>query len=182
MNGAAVIFLGLLAFGCLHIRTPGFLPWQWLIVITGIITLFAAVAFWMFFPDSPTHAWFLTPEERVEVVVRIRDNQAGVENKTFKREQWGPSYHPGFCSTVSLKSHVTSGPSKPSRTLKPGFLRYLPLARKSSALSPVPYQSLSFSFSFLNRTIWNSVRPSHSAGCAHLLTRPCSSLTSARSS
>jgi ACS family allantoate permease-like MFS transporter len=87
MNGVGVIFLGLLAFGCAHIQTPDFEPWQWLVTITGILTLVTSILFWLFFPDSPTNAWFLTPEERAKVVIRIRDNQAGVENKTFKKEQ-----------------------------------------------------------------------------------------------
>ena len=41
-----------------------------------------------YFPDSPQTAWFLTPEERVMAVKRIRSNQSGVENKHFKREQY----------------------------------------------------------------------------------------------
>ena len=40
-----------------------------------------------FFPDSPTTAYFLTPEERVQAVQRIKINQAGVENKYWKRQQ-----------------------------------------------------------------------------------------------
>lgn len=40
-----------------------------------------------FFPDSPTTAYFLTAEERVAAVKRIKSNQAGVENKQWKREQ-----------------------------------------------------------------------------------------------
>ena len=40
-----------------------------------------------FFPDSPANAWFLTPEERVIAIERIKVNQAGVENKHFKKEQ-----------------------------------------------------------------------------------------------
>lgn len=80
-------------------------------IITGIITLVVAVLFWcvaspsgcigifqgshlgliaiarFFFPDSPANAWFLTAEERVVAVERIKVNQAGVENKHFKKEQ-----------------------------------------------------------------------------------------------
>ncbi|TFY71367.1 hypothetical protein EVG20_g1640 [Dentipellis fragilis] len=87
MNGVAIIVLGFLGFGVLHIHTGKFLPWQWLVIITGIMTLIVAVCFWLFFPDSPTTAWFLTPEERVTAVQRIRVNQAGVENKVWKRDQ-----------------------------------------------------------------------------------------------
>ena len=56
-------------------------------IITGLITVVTAVLYWFLFPDSPTNAWFLTPEERVKAVIRIKENQTGVENKTFKRDQ-----------------------------------------------------------------------------------------------
>ncbi|TDL27046.1 MFS general substrate transporter [Rickenella mellea] len=87
MNGTAQIISGFISFGSLHIHTPGFMPWQWLMIITGFLTLATAVAYWFFFPDSPTNAWFLTKEERVIAVNRIKVNQTGVENKHFKIDQ-----------------------------------------------------------------------------------------------
>ncbi|KAJ7510161.1 major facilitator superfamily domain-containing protein [Mycena galericulata] len=88
MNGFAVIFLGFVAFGVLHTNTHNFMPWQWLMIITGLITLVTSVLFWFFFPDSPTTARFLTVEERILAVERIKVNQAGVENKHWKRSQF----------------------------------------------------------------------------------------------
>ncbi|KAJ7100458.1 MFS general substrate transporter [Mycena epipterygia] len=87
MNGTAQIIVSFISFGTLHIRTSGFEPWQWLMIITGILTLITSVCFWFFFPDSPTNAWFLTPQERVVAVMRLKENQTGVENKHFKKEQ-----------------------------------------------------------------------------------------------
>ncbi|KAJ7871730.1 major facilitator superfamily domain-containing protein [Mycena leptocephala] len=81
----AQIISGFISFGTLHIKTSKFEPWQWLMVITGILTLFTSVSFWFFFPDSPTNAWFLTPAERVVAVMRLKENQTGVENKLFKK-------------------------------------------------------------------------------------------------
>ncbi|KAH8092231.1 MFS general substrate transporter [Cristinia sonorae] len=88
MNGSAQIISGFISFGTLHIHTGGFEPWQWLMIITGALTLATAVAYWFLFPDSPTNAWFLTPEERAIAVARIKDNQTGIENKHFKIEQF----------------------------------------------------------------------------------------------
>ncbi|THH17122.1 hypothetical protein EW146_g3645 [Bondarzewia mesenterica] len=88
MNGVAIIVLGFVSFGVLHTHTTKFMPWQWLMVITGLITLVTAIVFWFFFPDSPTSAWFLTPAERVLAVQRIKVNQSGLENKHFKRDQF----------------------------------------------------------------------------------------------
>ncbi|KZT19109.1 MFS general substrate transporter [Neolentinus lepideus HHB14362 ss-1] len=87
MNGTAQIISGFLSFGALHIKTKGFEPWQWLMIITGALTLITAVAYWFLFPDSPTTAWFLTTDERANAVRRIKENQTGVENKHFKKEQ-----------------------------------------------------------------------------------------------
>ncbi|KAJ7909279.1 MFS general substrate transporter [Mycena leptocephala] len=87
MNGTAQIISGFISFGTLHIKTSHFEPWQWLMIITGILTLITSVSFWFFFPDSPTNAWFLTPQERAIAVMRIQENQTGVENKSFKKAQ-----------------------------------------------------------------------------------------------
>ncbi|CAE6462461.1 unnamed protein product [Rhizoctonia solani] len=88
MNGTAQIISGFLSFGVLHIETRGFAPWQWFFIITGAITLATAAAYFMWFPDSPATAWFLSPEERVMAIERIKVNQTGVENKVWKKDQF----------------------------------------------------------------------------------------------
>lgn len=88
MNGSAVIILGFIAFGVLHAKTENFEPWQWLMIITGIITLITSVLFWFYFPDSPANAKFLSEEDKRLAVLRIKSNQTGVENKHFKLNQF----------------------------------------------------------------------------------------------
>ncbi|OJT10662.1 hypothetical protein TRAPUB_12823 [Trametes pubescens] len=88
MNGAAIILLGLVAYGTLHIHSTVLQAWQWLMIITGVITLVVAIFFWFFFPDSSATAWFLTPEERIIAIERIKVNQTGIENKRFKKDQF----------------------------------------------------------------------------------------------
>ncbi|KAG4442676.1 hypothetical protein IFR05_001861 [Cadophora sp. M221] len=48
--------------------------WRWLYIVTGCMTLPAGVATYFFLPDTPdtTTAWFLTTEERVLAVERVR--------------------------------------------------------------------------------------------------------------
>lgn len=41
----------------------------------------------MWLPDSPVHAHFLTTEERIAALERVRDDQGGTENKKLKKEQ-----------------------------------------------------------------------------------------------
>jgi len=87
MNGTSQIITGFLSFGVLHTHTSGFEPWQWLMIITGALTLITSICYFLFFPDSPSTAWFLTPEEKVVAIQRIRSNKSGTENKHFKKEQ-----------------------------------------------------------------------------------------------
>ncbi|KAK0461597.1 uncharacterized protein EV420DRAFT_1619153 [Desarmillaria tabescens] len=65
------VISGFISFETLHMKTSSLKAWQWFL-----------------FPDSPTNAWFLTPEERSSAVQRIKENQTGVENKHFKKEQY----------------------------------------------------------------------------------------------
>lgn len=46
------------------------------------------MAWYFFFPDSSTSAWFLTEDERAQAVNRIKGNQTGVENKVWKMNQF----------------------------------------------------------------------------------------------
>jgi hypothetical protein len=56
-------------------------------VITGVLTIIFGVFVWLLFPDSPLHATFLTHEERAQAVLRIKENNSGIENKHFKKHQ-----------------------------------------------------------------------------------------------
>ncbi|KAJ3513869.1 hypothetical protein NMY22_g14914 [Coprinellus aureogranulatus] len=80
--------LGFIAFGLLHVTGTRLMQWQWMMIIMGIVTFLYAIIFLIFFPDSPANARFLSPEERTLAVQRIKVNQAGVENKRWKREQF----------------------------------------------------------------------------------------------
>ncbi|KAG8162148.1 hypothetical protein KVR01_007913 [Diaporthe batatas] len=52
------------------------------------ISLIIGVLFWWLFPDSPMKARFLTTDEKIKVIQRIRSNQSGIETKVWKREQF----------------------------------------------------------------------------------------------
>jgi hypothetical protein len=58
-----------------------------LMIITGAMSIITAVAFFLYFPDSPTTAKFLTQEERIIAIQRVKVNQTGTQNKHFKKEQ-----------------------------------------------------------------------------------------------
>ncbi|KAK7744108.1 Allantoate permease [Cytospora paraplurivora] len=62
--------------------------WQLLFLVIGLFTALVGVAFLYVMPDNQLNARFLTPEERVMAIERIRVNQQGVGNKHFKFYQF----------------------------------------------------------------------------------------------
>ncbi|KAH8890081.1 MFS general substrate transporter [Thozetella sp. PMI_491] len=87
-GNSSPITSGLLSYGVLWIKTGAFAPWKWFMVITGTLTVIYGVLVWIWFPDSPITAHFLTPEERAQAILRIQSNHSGIEQKHFKRHQF----------------------------------------------------------------------------------------------
>ncbi|ORY25069.1 putative membrane transporter [Naematelia encephala] len=88
MNGTAQIFNGLVSFGALHVDKSVIAPWKVYMLITGLMTLIVGVCFWIFIPDNPMTARFLTKEEKIIAIERLRSQSTGVENKIWKKEQF----------------------------------------------------------------------------------------------
>ncbi|OLN96436.1 putative transporter C417.10-like protein 1 [Colletotrichum chlorophyti] len=87
MNGAQQIVGGLLAYCFTNIKSGPLKSWQWLFLAYGIVSVLFGVfvLFWM--PDSPMRAKCFSEDVKKEMVERVRDNQTGIQNKQFKREQ-----------------------------------------------------------------------------------------------
>lgn len=87
MNGAQQVVGGLLAY-CFSLITTGPLgSWQWLFLSYGIISVVFGIFVFFWMPDSPMRAKCFTEQEKLEMVERVRDNQTGIQNRKFKREQ-----------------------------------------------------------------------------------------------
>lgn len=92
-NGLAQMVAGFISYGVA--RAPAktatngvkIAQWQIYMVIVSGLTLTACILFAFFFPDSPTKAKFLTEDEKLIVVKRMKSNQAGIETKVFKWHQ-----------------------------------------------------------------------------------------------
>ncbi|CVL07444.1 related to allantoate permease [Fusarium mangiferae] len=85
-NAIATSFGGLLAYGIAHIG-GALESWRWLFIIFGLITLAWAIVLAIFLPDTPDNARFLDQQQRIDAVDRIRSNQTGMKNNSFKWEQ-----------------------------------------------------------------------------------------------
>ncbi|KAF2104482.1 MFS general substrate transporter [Rhizodiscina lignyota] len=86
-NGVAIIIQALLSYGIGHIKTS-VATWRWFFIIFGILGLAWALVLFLFMPDSPLTAKFLTDDEKIIAVERLRANRTGVANKEFKKNQF----------------------------------------------------------------------------------------------
>ncbi|KAE9373049.1 MFS allantoate transporter-like protein [Stipitochalara longipes BDJ] len=89
-NGFAQIFGGLLAYGIsVGVKKHGSAvePWKIVFLTIGLLTASIGCIFLYFMPDNQLNAKFLSPNERIMAVERIRKNQQGVGNKHFKMYQ-----------------------------------------------------------------------------------------------
>lgn len=87
MNGFQQCVGGLIAYGIAHIHGAALKNWQILFTLLGCITFAWGffVLFWM--PDSPMHAKCFSLEDRLLMAERVRKNETGIQNKTFKKYQ-----------------------------------------------------------------------------------------------
>ncbi|KAL2871195.1 major facilitator superfamily domain-containing protein [Aspergillus lucknowensis] len=85
---ASSIVNGFLSWAVGHIPSSAPLSiWQYLFIITGSVsTLWSIIAF-IFLPDSPMNAFFLTEREKYHAVQRLAENRTGITNSQWKWDQ-----------------------------------------------------------------------------------------------
>jgi ACS family allantoate permease-like MFS transporter len=89
-NGFAQIVGGLVAYGiATGVQKNGseIQPWKIIFLVVGLLTSAVGCIFLYFMPDNQLNARFLTAEEKIMALERIRMNQQGVGNKHFKMYQ-----------------------------------------------------------------------------------------------
>lgn len=78
--------VGAIAYGIsVHAESYSLHGWKILFVVVGLMTVVVGVTFYFHIPDTPAQARFLSDEEKLIVIERIRSNQQGFGNKNFKK-------------------------------------------------------------------------------------------------
>ncbi|KAK8071690.1 major facilitator superfamily transporter [Apiospora saccharicola] len=85
MNGAQQIVGGLLAYCFSLIKTGPLKSWQWLYMAYGIVSVFFGIFVFVWMPDSPMRAKCFSERDKRLMVERVRSNQTGLQNRTFKK-------------------------------------------------------------------------------------------------
>ncbi|PVI05505.1 MFS general substrate transporter [Periconia macrospinosa] len=108
--GCAVMVGSLISYGFQHYTGTQFNNWQIMFLVVGIITISAGVVVVIFLPDNPMSSR-LSHAEKVVAIERLRENNTGIENKTFKFYQFVETLRD---PQVWLLAYITTGASIPN--------------------------------------------------------------------
>ncbi|KAF8603639.1 MFS general substrate transporter [Ceratobasidium sp. AG-I] len=86
MNGVTTMIGSLMAFGIGHIN-GSIRPYQTIFLFIGLLTLVCSPVVYFVLPDSPSTAKFLSHDEKVVALERLRANNQGTESKTWEWSQ-----------------------------------------------------------------------------------------------
>lgn len=85
-NTVSTAVVGAISYGVAKTHTS-LGQWELLYLILGAFTLLWSVVVWVFLPDSPVTCWQLSDREKWVAIQRVRGNNTGVQDKTFKMYQ-----------------------------------------------------------------------------------------------
>ncbi|KAK4688138.1 MFS transporter, ACS family, allantoate permease, partial [Tremellales sp. Uapishka_1] len=85
--GMAQVIGGAIAYGMYEYQGTVVKQWEFIFVVLGPITAIFGIVLAFVIPNSPATAWFLTSEEKVLAVERIRSNKTGTVATEYKTSQ-----------------------------------------------------------------------------------------------
>lgn len=85
MNGGQQIVGGLLAYCFTLIQGAALKNWRILFLVYGAVSVAWGIFVWWYMPDSPMRAKCYSEEDKFLMVERVRENQTGLQNRTFKK-------------------------------------------------------------------------------------------------
>ncbi|KAK2768633.1 hypothetical protein FQN54_000489 [Arachnomyces sp. PD_36] len=82
--GLGQIIGGVVSFGFQHVENASIEGWRIMFIVLGIVTVIIGVATFVFLPDTPMKASFLTDDEKIALLKHVSVNQTGIQNSTFR--------------------------------------------------------------------------------------------------
>ncbi|KAG8166922.1 hypothetical protein KVR01_002611 [Diaporthe batatas] len=137
-TSTGVIIGALASFGFQHYTSKAFTSWQIMFLVFGLITMaVGALVIWVV-PDNPMKCKFLTRDEKVWAVERLRENKTGVENKHFKAYQAWECFKDPQTWLISLITISSNVPNGAVSSYQAAIIKSFGYTSKETALLSVP--------------------------------------------
>ncbi|KAJ7228810.1 MFS general substrate transporter [Mycena pura] len=111
MNGFQQCVGGLIGYGISQIHGQSLKNWQILFTLLGCLTFVWGLFVLWYLPDSPMRATCWSPEDRLLIAERVRKNETGIQNRTFKMYQAWEAFKDPTVWLVTLISFTNALPT-----------------------------------------------------------------------
>jgi len=142
-TGGGTIVGSLISFGFQHYEGKDFTSWQIMFLLCGLITVAVGITVILILPDNPMTARFLTPNEKVWAIERLRSNQTGVENKHFKLPQFVSCFTDPQTYLISLITIASNVPNGAVSSFQATIIKGFGYTSKETALLSIPAGAVS---------------------------------------
>lgn len=112
-------------------------PHQIMFLVVGLITIVVGILVVFLLPDNPFKSR-LTHEEKVWAVERLRENQTGIENKTFKLYQVKECFLDPQTILLCLMTTASSVPNGAVSSFQASIIQNFGYDSKTTALLSIP--------------------------------------------
>lgn len=140
-------FVGsLMSYGFQHVDSSqtSLDSWQIMFLLMGGITMIFGVCVLIVLPDNPMSCKFLNKQEKLLLLEHLKDNQTGVENKTFKYSQIKEYLLDKQTWLIHLLTIITMIPTGAINTFSVTIIGSLGFDSKQAALMQMPVGVSSF--------------------------------------
>ncbi|KAJ4983888.1 major facilitator superfamily transporter [Stagonosporopsis vannaccii] len=135
--GVAVMVGSLISYGFQHYNGDKFNNWQIMYLVVGLVTISAGVIVILFLPDNPMSSK-LTHDEKVMAVSRLRENNTGIENKTFKPYQFWEALRDPQVWLLAFITTAASIPNGAVSSFQSVIISGFGFSNKETALIQIP--------------------------------------------
>ncbi|KAK2050899.1 allantoin permease [Colletotrichum caudatum] len=142
-TGCGTIVGSLISFGFQHYTSSSFTSWQIMFLVCGLMTIAVGVTVVLVLPDNPMSARFLSQEEKVWAIERLRENQTGVENKHFKWPQFIECFTDPQTYLLALITIASNVPNGAISSFQATIIKGFGYTSKQTALLSIPSGAVS---------------------------------------
>ena len=137
-TGTGTIIGALASFGFQHYTSDVFTSWQIMFLVFGLITIAVGLVVAWVVPDSPMKCKFLTRDEKIWAIERLRENKTGIENKHFKAYQALECLKDPQTWLISLITIASSIPNGAVSSYQATIIKGFGYTSKETALLSIP--------------------------------------------
>jgi predicted MFS family arabinose efflux permease len=147
--GIGQIIGGAVSYGFQHVTNGSMAGWKIMFLSLGCVTIVIGISTFLFLPDTPMKAKWLSNNEKVALLKHVSVNQTGIENRKFKTYQIVEAFKDPQIYLIVLAVVLLSVSSGVVTSYSSTLIKLLGYDSKHAALMNMPSGAVSIFFTLL---------------------------------